>query len=239
MKKRILILITASILAITALFPAFVNAAGKNSSPNDIIRVEIVTTMQQNDFNAASAKTASTGGYKLMGVKWQTLPVSYSIDPDNNDGLSSKQVTDAISAGAEEWDEYTSKELFSNDFTVTSAADYGVYDEMNSIDFGYIANSGTIAVTSIWYSKSTRQIYEFDIRFNDSYVWGDSTLKGNSVMDLQNIATHELGHGIGLSDIYNSRYATVTMYGYSFNGDIEKRTLEEPDIAGLRKIYGN
>ena len=57
-------------------------------------------------------------------------------------------------------------------------------------------------------------------------------------MDLQNIATHELGHGVGLADIYDTTCSAVTMYGYSNNGDIQKRTLEVPDIRGLQTLYG-
>ena len=57
-------------------------------------------------------------------------------------------------------------------------------------------------------------------------------------MDLQNIATHELGHSAGLNDIYSSTCSEVTMYGYSSYGETKKRTLEQPDITGLQKIYG-
>jgi len=57
-------------------------------------------------------------------------------------------------------------------------------------------------------------------------------------MDLQNIATHELGHAVGLNDIYSGSCSYVTMYGYSTEGDIGKRTLEQPDITGLQTMYG-
>jgi predicted Zn-dependent protease len=57
-------------------------------------------------------------------------------------------------------------------------------------------------------------------------------------MDLQNIATHEFGHAVGLGDIYDTACSSVTMYGYSDYGDTVKRTLETPDITGLRTLYG-
>ena len=57
-------------------------------------------------------------------------------------------------------------------------------------------------------------------------------------MDLQNIAVHELGHSFGLADIYSSSCAEVTMYGYSTEGETKKRTLEQPDITGIQKLYG-
>ena len=57
-------------------------------------------------------------------------------------------------------------------------------------------------------------------------------------MDLQNIATHEFGHGLGLGDIYIDDCSEFTMYGYSYNGDTDNRSLEDPDITGLWELYG-
>jgi len=57
-------------------------------------------------------------------------------------------------------------------------------------------------------------------------------------MDLENIAVHELGHTVGLSDIYSTACSEVTMYGYSTEGETSKRTLEQPDITGLQRMYG-
>lgn len=57
-------------------------------------------------------------------------------------------------------------------------------------------------------------------------------------MDLQNIATHEMGHAIGLADIYTSECSEVTMYGSSSMGETKKRTLAAADISGIRALYG-
>ncbi len=57
-------------------------------------------------------------------------------------------------------------------------------------------------------------------------------------MDLGGIATHEIGHGIGLADLYTTLCREVTMYGYSTEGEFKKRTLEAGDLRGLWKIYG-
>jgi hypothetical protein len=59
-----------------------------------------------------------------------------------------------------------------------------------------------------------------------------------NVMDFLNIATHELGHGFGLGDLYQSKWSTQTMYGYADYGETMKRTLESGDIAGIQAIYG-
>ena len=185
--------------------------------------------------NVRGPKTTSC--YKLMGVKWGSLPVNYVINPTNTQELDPSFITTAISTSAETWDSHTSKELFNDAFTVDSTATYGNQDFVNAIQFGSYSNNGVIAVTSVWYNTITKKIIEFDQLYNTYYTWGDATANP-SVMDLQNIATHELGHAVGLSDIYTSTCSFVTMYGYSGYGDIEKRTLEQPDITGLQSMYG-
>ena len=73
---------------------------------------------------------------------------------------------------------------------------------------------------------------------SNGFTWGNSTIDGSSVMDLQNIATHELGHAIGLKDLYSSACNTETMYKYSGVGDVQKRDLNGGDIAGVIALYG-
>ncbi len=57
-------------------------------------------------------------------------------------------------------------------------------------------------------------------------------------MDFENIATHELGHSVGMGDLYTAECNQQTMYGYASNGETNKRTLESGDINGIRALYG-
>lgn len=192
------------------------------------------------------------GHYKLLGkgVKWKTTPVSYVIDPDNPQGLTEEFIVGAIFLSAEEWDTYTSTELFNDAYTVDydSSWDDDVPDGRNELVFDDYPQSGVIAVTIIWGYFSgppgQREIIEFDIMFDIDFKWGDAgptdenNLGDTSVMDLQNIATHELGHGIGLGDLYDSSASEETMYAYSKYGETKKRTLYIGDKAGLHELYG-
>ena len=169
-------------------------------------------------------------------IKWTSLPVSYEINPNNPQGLDETFVINAISTSAETWDAATSQELMNDIYTVDYTAAYGVQDYENALIFGNYPTAGVIAVTTVWYNPAAKAIVEFDIMFDTDWTWGDATLDATK-MDLQNIATHELGHGVGLADVYDSACSSVTMYGYSDYGEIIKRTLENPDITGLLKLY--
>lgn len=175
--------------------------------------------------------------YKLLGVKWTNQPVIYVVNPANNDGLLQDFIAGAISSSAETWDAATSIELFNDAYAIDESAQYGRQDYKNTVAFGDYPDSNVIGVTTIWFTRAGKQIVEFDILLNDYYIWGDASANPE-VMDLANIAIHELGHGIGLDDIYGTTCSAVTMYGYSTEGETEKRTLEQPDITGLQKMYG-
>ena len=148
----------------------------------------------------------------------------------------------AIYSASEEWDNNTNLELFA-DYTVDYSADWdsSAPDGQNEMSFGAYSDSQVIAVTVIWGSFSgpvgSREIKEYDILFNTKYVWGDAGANP-SVMDLQNIATHEIGHGIGLGDLYSPGATAETMYGYSTEGETKKRDLYTGDIQGLQSLYG-
>ena len=240
------VLAVSGVAAASMIIPANDNAKENAKAPEkspvitetptgewDLERVDFIHYAKPSNSGATKTETC----YKLLGVKWSTLPVNYVINPTNPQGLSPEFVTGAIFTSAETWDNATSKGLFNDLYVVDSSAQYGVQNFKNAIDFNDYPDSNVIAVTSIWYTRVGKQIVEFDIRFNTDFIWGDATTS-SGVMDLQNIATHELGHAVGLADIYSTTCSAVTMYGYSSNGDVEKRTLEQPDKVGLQKIYG-
>lgn len=231
-------------LALVILLLVSVLASAKESKDPILEKVTFIHYKKGFDKNgkidfAATTSTATTTTstcYKLMGVKWPSLPVRYVINPVNNEGLSTNFVTSVISKSAETWDAATTKELFNNNYLIDKTAKFGVQNYKNTISFGSYSNKSIIAVTTIWYTRTTKQIVEFDMLFNSYFNWGNASSNRN-LMDLQNIATHEFGHSIGLADLYNT-CTKETMYAYSDEGDLIKRTLNPGDIAGLRSIYG-
>ncbi len=233
-------LISASVSA-SMIIPANGHARENSQAPDHSPAIGENWDLERVDFihyaKPTGPQTKQSTCYKLMGVKWATTPVPYVINPTNPQGLSESFITSAISASAESWDAATSRDLFTDAPQADYSAQYGVQDYKNAIAFGGMSDENVIAVTSVWYTRVGKQIVEFDMLFNTKFAWGDASVDA-SKMDLENIATHELGHSVGLSDIYTSSCTSVTMYGYSTEGETSKRTLEQADIAGLQKMYG-
>jgi len=82
---------------------------------------------------------------------------------------------------------------------------------------------------------SGRELLEWDQVYSTEYDW---SLDGSVLtMDFDNITTHELGHSVGLGDLYDTSCSSQTMYGYADYSETNKRTLESGDVEGIRKLY--
>jgi hypothetical protein len=170
----------------------------------------------------------------LGGVKW-TSTINYEVNPAGS-GLDAEVVRSTLETSSETWDAETSFELFAPP-TITTATAIG-YDGTNRVVWRALP-PGVIAVCYRWYNRATKEIREFDIVFNTYYDWGilDPLNPDNTKMDLQNIATHELGHN-GLNDLRPPKDWALTMYAYTDYGETHKRTLGVGDILGIQKLYG-
>lgn len=245
--------IAAMLLALTLVFassfaiiPTFADKPD-NPGPPDIQQKIFIHYAKD---KPAKPPTGDTGYYKLLGAKWQSFPVPLEVNPSNPSGLTDTFVLAKIGVAAEEWDDgaYSgwggvTPNLFDNTIATTTkgyndlAWTSDKMDGKNTIVWGNYPTAGVIAVTIVWYNVKTKAILEFDMVFDTDYTWGDAATMAN-VMDLQNIATHELGHGAGLDDLYQSPAYLETMYGYSTTGEISKRDLYTGDKAGITKLYG-
>ena len=174
--------------------------------------------------------------YSPLAAHWLETPIEYVINPSNPQNLSERFITKSISKSAESWDKKTGIDLFSNSYLINYTLIPGSPDYINTIGFLNYSNPSIIAVTYMWFDSNLTQMIEFDQIYNTLSNWGDAT-KNDSVMDLQNVATHEFGHAIGLDHISTPECISSTMYPYTFVGETSKRTLEDGDIQGLRYLY--
>lgn len=84
-----------------------------------------------------------------------------------------------------------------------------------------------LAVTYTWTSSLTGRISEADVYFNSGFAWTTvqsltTVCPAGSAYDIESIATHELGHAIGLDHI---GVQAATMYQSAPAGETRKRTL--------------
>ena len=188
-----------------------------------------------------SVKPASCYGYLSNGARWKTTE-GYVINPENPDGLSNAFIETALSQGINAWDSQVAFSIFGTG-QIDYSADYqNGYNGFNEVSFGDYGNANVIAVTSIWghFSgvQSRRDIVEWDMLFNTGGDWEwDNGAAIPTLMDLQNIATHELGHSAGMKDLYTTSCNQETMFGYSSEGEIFKRDLNRGDITGIQGLY--
>lgn len=138
-------------------------------------------------------------------------------------------------AAARTWDNATGATILGG-ITVGSAAPAGTLDGVNQMDFVSLGASTTIAVTTTWYNRFTGEAVESDAQYNTYYAW--STVGAPGAMDVQDIATHEIGHTFGLDHPKGGGISCLTMYAYASQGETAKRTLGDGDLLGIRAKYG-
>ena len=199
---------------------------------------------QAKDRSIASSAKNSCFGFIVRGAKWRTVE-PWTVNPANTRGLDGAFVANTLASGISKWEDAsdgiigngTSANILGNGAATTTLliADTVAPDGINEVYFADIMDANSIAVTIVWYNRLTKALVEWDQVYDDvSYDWSATGEIGK--MDFDNIATHELGHSVGLADLYNS-CTEETMYGYATEGETKKRTLNPGDIAGLNALY--
>ncbi len=105
-------------------------------------------------------------------------------------------------------------------------------------------STGTIALTTATYSRITGIISKADIEFNaaqylfttvSSQPCPEAKLGTDCVAyDLQNVATHEIGHFFGFDHVDS---ATSTMAPTAILGDLQKRLIDLGTSEGFCQVY--
>jgi hypothetical protein len=190
--------------------------------------------------NGGETDTSSCYGFLARGAKWKTVE-SYIVDPVNSRGLDETFVRGNLALDISKWENAAAKDILGDEIAgIVDGADTVNPDNKNEMYFADVDQSGAIAITIVWGifrgPPGQRELVEWDQVYDHvDFDWSATGEAGK--MDFENIATHELGHSVGLDDLYDSKCSEQTMYGYAANGEIKKRTLESGDIAGVQKLY--
>jgi len=188
-------------------------------------------------------KPAQSSCYEFLAkdAKWKNVE-PWIVNGANTRGLSETFVYDNLVSDITKWEDAAGVDIL-GDGSMTSAAllaDEVSPDGANEVYFADIASDGAIGVTIVWGifggKPSARELVEWDQVYDDvDFDWSASGEAGK--MDFESIATHELGHSVGLGDLYEASCADETMYGYATEGETLKRDLHTGDIAGITELY--
>ena len=169
--------------------------------------------------------------YVLTGPKWGMNPVPYYVNPSNMD-VSSSAALAAVQAGASAW------ALQSNSGTTlyymgTTGGNTVQNNGKNEVFFRNETGGGPAA--TYWWGDSTGKFVDADIVFYDASVrFFTGTTGCSGGIYIEDVATHEFGHVLGLS---HSGVTTATMYPSTSYCSQNWRTLDPDDIAGIAKLY--
>jgi Matrixin/IPT/TIG domain len=179
----------------------------------------------------------SVRAYTTYGGAWPGSTAPYRINanfPDPSAGTPADQIA-AVQAAADAWHVQTGID-FSFAYAGTTSVATVAYDGTNAIFYSHTDGGGALAVCYYWMGGGS--LYQFDIQFFDraglyDFVW--AVTPNMAQFDIQSVATHELGHALGLG---HSAIGAATMYPTIAPGDVSRRTLDIDDINGALSIYG-
>jgi hypothetical protein len=195
---------------------------------------------QQEDVHTgASGSTDPCGDgssqYLSQNIKWNSFPVSYHINVN--------AVTSSVDKSAAKKAVIYAFNTIDNENHPSGTFFTRTFDSSNAkikVWWAAIDGSGDVlARTTVWYNSATRVIAKAEVVFDTGDKWFISSNRScagiaGSPFDIQNIATHEVGHAIGLGHVSNTK---LTMYGSAAQGETLKRSLGIGDQKGIDAIY--
>jgi hypothetical protein len=187
------------------------------------------------------------GGVKA--IKWARSPVRWFTSQANAPGVTAAQLQQTAQAAFATWEAVPSATAAfeSGGFTSATPSDDG--DGLSVLGFEDHGDlDRTLAATGFTIDIISGAIVESDIFFNTAFDW--SVSGAADAFDLQSVATHEIGHFIGLghSALGETELtaggarrvlaASSVMFPIAFaRGVTADRELQPDDIAGVSTLY--
>jgi len=225
-------------IAIVRISVTPIDNGGNDNNDNDKIRtMTVIDTGEQPSKNQLFASDVCGAGtyaysYLVSGVKWRTFPVTFAIDAANSHidinaaKTAVRKAFAAIDALNQPAGTFCQEPLNYAAAKIKFTWKYidGLYNKLGYTTFSY--RTDTKALTSATVTLDS----------GDKYFISPTERCGGSgsLFDIQNIATHEIGHAINLGHVSDK---LQSMYPSSLAGETLKRTLGNGDIRGISNLY--
>jgi hypothetical protein len=187
---------------------------------------------------------------QTVALKWARSPVRWFATERGVPGVSASQFQTTIARAFAIWEDvptatiafqfvgFTSGEPFDDDNLTTLG--FQMHPEMERV----------LGATGFVVDEITGEIVESDVFFNSAFSWSVSATGDPAAYDLQSVATHEIGHvlGLGHSALGETELrpeggrrviaSGAVMFPISFGrGRIADRELQPDDVAGVSDLY--
>jgi hypothetical protein len=187
----------------------------------------------------------------IVGVRW-TRSINYFVTNRNVDGVTAAQLQSAMGRAFTTWASVPGV-TFAHSFTGFTGAEPFANDGMSTIGFRSRPElERTLGAATFEVDDITAEILEADIFFNTSFNWSVAAAGQTDRFDLESVGLHEVGHllgmghsGLGETEIRATGGRRIlgkraVMFPIAYPaGNIEDRTLEADDRAGILDIYGS
>jgi len=194
------------------------------------IRIVVAAALALGLAHAAHAYVMDEDGHDHP-LHWDSMPVGYYLVTDNVPHGADGEA--AVHAAFEAWNAASANVQY--DFAGYLPQGAQQYDGKNVVYWAYDNwpyDPTLAAMTFRYYDTSNGRLLDADTVFNGvKYSWSVD----GSGYDIENSATHEVGHIGGLG---HSTDPEATMYAKTQAGETKKRTLAADDVAGIEAIYG-
>ena len=200
----------------------------------------------------AYLKLGSNVGGRDIAVRWAKMPITYFVTNRDVPGVTAPQLQTAVQRAFETWAK-TPDVTISSQFAGFVGAEPGDADGANVIGFRARPElDRVLGTTTFQIDTVTGELIESDIFFNSVFDWSTAEAGEGGRFDVQSIATHELGHFLGLghsalgeTDLKPSggravRAKLAVMFPIAFPAaNIDDRTPKPDDLAGMGDVYSS